>query len=143
MDSNIHETILEWTNDGFEYLYEEQLPRMKQVERYLANERTYVDIIYRRTDWAPILNAQRGDLIQLTRVSSWSFSPDVPNQKYDGITSRLLILRTAEVRGIDVSDISSFRSEKEVLLAPCSLFIEKIDHDVIEAKYVYDVISDQ
>jgi hypothetical protein len=88
------------------------------------------------------LNAKEGDLIHIERVSSWNFNQELPDAMYEGITSRLLILTNEDVKGIDVTDISFYKEEEEVLLAPCYLFVKRKISDALEVGYVNKVITD-
>lgn len=133
----IKETILEWTNEGHEYLYQEQPERMKSLEHELSNQSLHLDFqLYRRTDWHPIMQAQTGNIIPLDRVSSWSYNVDIPNAKYEGIDSVLLILGPGIVKGVDIADISSYKEEQEVMLAPAKFYVESRKGDILYVKYI-------
>lgn len=134
--------LLEWTNDGYEYLYDENPELMKKVEDFLIKKRTKISTIYRRSDWIPILNANQGDLLELNRISSWSYDYDMPNQKYEGIDSRMLILNNSIVKGMDIDDISPYKDEQEIILAPCLLFVEKKEGDILYVKTINKIIED-
>ena len=140
---HFRKTILEWTNEGNEYLYEEQPERMTLLEQWLYDQELKIDEpIYRRTDWDPILRAQEGDVIKSTRVSSWSRNRMIPDAKYEGIKSVLLILEKTTVKGVDVMEISSYFEEEEVLLAPANFFVEKREGNVLYVKYIHNVLSE-
>lgn len=133
---NIKSTISEYTYNGYLYLYEEQPENMRDLENYLETQSIYIDIAYRRTDYHPFLNAKAGDILKLTRVSSWSRNNVVPNEMYEGTTSVMLILENTYVRGLDVTPISFFKNEEEILLAPCEIYVSSITDDVLTIKYI-------
>lgn len=133
----IAETILEWTNEGHEYLYLEEPERMTQLELFLKTCKFEIDgDIYRRTDFKPILTAQKGDSIDLNRVSSWSTDLNIVNAKYENMISVLLILGSEIVNGLDVSHLSSHPDESEILLAPIKLFVIDRTDDVLTVKVI-------
>lgn len=142
MMDTILETIQEWVNEGYEYLYQESPDRMKELETYLLKQNSQISILYRRTDWPPMLNAKSGDLVEMNRISSWSQSSRMPDQKYEGIPSVMLILRQSQIRGSDVSEFSPFKNEREFLLAPCHLFVEAKNGDILEVRYVDRYVKD-
>lgn len=48
---SIRDTILEWTNEGSDYLYDESPDRMNLLEKWLFQQQIQVlNSIYRRTD---------------------------------------------------------------------------------------------
>lgn len=134
--SNIRDVISEWTYEGHSYLYDEQPANMKVLEDYLSDQSTSIDTIYRRTDWLPVLQAKIGDVIKLTRVTSWSYDRQIPDQMYEGVSSYLLILSNAKVKGIDVVDISFYKEEDEIMLAPCTVLVDDKIEDTLYVSYV-------
>lgn len=134
LPESIYETILEWTNEGADYLYDEAPDRIAELDEYMRSQHLHVKALYRRTNYGPSMKAQVGDVIELPRISSWSRNIDMPDLKYEGIPSVKLILRDVDVRGLDVASISPFPSEQEVLLAPLSLRVIKRDHDELLVK---------
>lgn len=133
---NIRKIISEWTYEGHSYLYDEQPDNMSVLEDYLDTITTHVDKIYRRTDYHAILNAKVGDLISMNRVTSWSFNKDIPDAMYEGMESVLITIKNDDVRGVDVTDISFYKEEEEILLAPCLLYVETRDLDVLKVSYM-------
>lgn len=118
MDPALRALIVEYCEEGYLYLYNEKPAEMAQLEQFLGNETYDVDILYRRTDYAPFLNLQIGDTLDSTRVSSWSLFEDMPNAKYEKIASVMLVISDTQVHGRDIANISGFTEEEEVLLAP-------------------------
>lgn len=123
LPESIYETLLEWTNEGADYLYDEAPDRITELEEYLSSQRLNVEALYRRSNWKPLMQARPGEVLKLPRISSWSRNAEMPDLKYEGIPSVKLILRQADVPGLDVASISPFPNEQEVLLAPLSLRI--------------------
>ena len=134
---DIRNIISEYTVEGYLYLYTEQPSNMKLLHGYLNNcIFDSNESIYRRTDLESILKANISDVIELERVSSWSYNTNTPNAMYEGIPSRILILRDTRVHGLDVTPISFYKEEAEVLLAPCKLRITSIFQDIVEVSYL-------
>ncbi len=134
---DIKNTILEWTNEGHEYLYQEEPDRMKSLEQWLDHQPLYLNTpINRRTDWSSIMQAQPGDIITLNRVSSWSGNVEIPNAKYENIDSVLLILDRGLIKGVEISNISSCPEEEEVMLAPARFSVKSRIGDVLYVKYI-------
>ena len=128
----ITDAILEWTNEGHEYLYDEKPKLMGEVEKWLSTQTAEIDSIYRRTSWPTIMSALPGEVLVVPCISSWSRNSEMPDQKYEGIDSVKLILSSEDpVRGFDVEKISPYHEEEEVLLAPCTLVVLSRKDDVL------------
>jgi hypothetical protein len=136
MNTNIRLTIEEYTNEGYEYLYDEQPSEMEALEKYLQQQKYFAREIYRRTDYQPFMNCKKGDILNSNRVSSWSLSYDIPNSQYEGIDSIMFILHSQNVNGLDISNISPYGEEKEILLTPCKLMVVDRDGDEVIVKCI-------
>ena len=137
MNSKIQGIIQEWCYEGHSYLYDEQPADMKLLEAYLDSQTTLtVGSIYRRTDRAPVMEAQEGDVIRLDRVTSWSGNPDICDAMYEEVESCMLVLVDELVRGVHVTDISFYKDEEEMMLSPCTLKVTKKSGDVLECSYI-------
>jgi hypothetical protein len=133
MQNSIVEIILEWTQEGYLYLYEEQPNNMKQLEKYLGSLKEYAGIIYRRTDYK-ILEAKIGDILKIERVTSWSANSTIPDAMYEGVESVMLIL-DGWIIGQCIADISFFKEEEEFMLAPCKLKVIDRQGDILYVQY--------
>lgn len=89
------------------------------------------------------MNSQIGDIISMNRVTSWTYDSEIADAVYDGVESVKLILRRANVRGLNIIDISSFPEEAEILLAPCDLYVQDRKGDLLEVSYVNNVVNDE
>lgn len=98
--------------------------------------------LYRATDNIDIIKANVSDVINLNKITSWSLDFNMSNEKYKGTDYRLLVISNQTIKGIDISKISTFPDELEVLLAPCSLFVISITNYIINLKYINTVIND-
>jgi hypothetical protein len=133
MDSAITDLILEYTQEGYLYLYEEQPENMEKLHSYLSSQQLQGEVVlFRRTDWEPFLKAKEGDKIINNRVTSWSRDDMIVNDMYDGVDSVYLILENFDkTRGVDVSTISIYKDEHEILLTPSIFTIVTREEDII------------
>jgi hypothetical protein len=134
--ADIVETILEWTQEGNTYLYNEQPEAMAAVEGYLRTQEVDVIYLYRRTDRPAIMSAEVGDVIDLDRATSWSWDAETTDDMYEEVESVQLILSDTRVLGLDLMDISAFPEEEEVLLAPCQLVVTRRSGDELYVDYI-------
>jgi hypothetical protein len=102
---------------------------MLNLEKYLLSLEYKIEILYRRTDWQPVMSAKIGDIVHLNRVSSWSLNTVIPDAMYENTNSRLLILENCIVCGRNVTDISIYKDKEEILLAPIKLKIISVELD--------------
>jgi len=136
-----NEIILEYTYEGYLYLYDEQADNMKLLHTYLSRMILQGEVVlFRQTDWAPLLNAKAGDAITVDRVSSWSRDDWIVGEMYDTIESVLLILESFDtVRGLDVSTISTYKDEHEILLTPSIFHVLRREGNTLWVRLEHNV----
>jgi len=76
----LRDSLREYSQEGYQYMNEEQPENMQMIEDWLDNQQIFLDFnLYRRTDYEPYLSLQEGDTILLNRVTSWSSSEEIPD----------------------------------------------------------------
>jgi hypothetical protein len=108
--------LQEWSEEGHLYLYDEQPEAMHRLETYLETQVSHYDLLYRRTDWAPFMTAEVGDVVVNNRCSSWSQENLYINDMYDGVPSVLLVLENQDLPAVEMAGISSWTIECEALI---------------------------
>lgn len=63
------------------------------------------------------MNAQIGDIIQITRLSSWTYNRSIAEVIYEDSEFVILTISNQDVSGIDIMDISTYKEEMEILLS--------------------------
>ena len=135
---NIIDTIEEWTEEGHQYLYEQNLERIKELEQFLKQQNINIDEsgLYRRTDWDPLMKAKAGDIIDIVRLTSWSLNENLPDTVYQDCKSVKLIIENQTIAGIEVSIISAYPKEQEVMVSPCKIRVNERNDDFLKVSYI-------
>lgn len=138
LPESIRETLQIWTEEGPDYLYENEPNSIRELTQFLDGRSLFVPELYRRTNYQPIMELRTGDSILVPRLTSWSRNPLMPDWKYEGIPSVKLVLRNTTVKGLNVSDISLYHGEGEVILSPGKLVVKSRFGDILLVDFLQD-----
>lgn len=124
--------IEEYCQEGYLYLYDDKPLEMERLDNYIKQQELYVDVIHRGTDYYLWLNVEVGDIVNIKRVQSWTRDINIAEVIYEGVDHVILTIKDEIVTCLDISNISYFKEEMEILLSSNKFkVIDKQDNKLV------------